>query len=95
MKDISLSTTLPIKLSSRQISYLREVKAEHGLSMASQIRTMIQRTMYGIAGQSVSRANLNDESGRKRTRPITTGNAAYSGCVKELSKIFEKRGKLK
>jgi hypothetical protein len=72
----------------RQISYLRDVKAEHGLSMASQIRGMIQREIYGLGGQSVDRSS---DSEKKRMKPIATDNAAYSSVVREMKCVLEER----
>lgn len=90
---ISPLVTLPVKLTVRQHAHLKEIKVAHGRSMASQIRTLIQHQMYGIGQTAGNQIPNGIESGPKRTLPITTGNAAYSGCMKELSKIFEMRGR--
>ena len=83
--------SLPIKLSVRQYDYLKEIKSEHGIAMAASIRGLIKRDMFGIMGRP---ENRNRES-IKRTRPVTAGSAAYGCVVKEISKIFEARGKSK
>ena len=78
--------SLPIKLSSRQYDYLKEIKSEHGIAMAASIRSLIMRDMFGVGGRSENRSC----ESIKRKRPMTSGSAAYAGCVRDLKKIFKK-----
>lgn len=85
--------SFPVRLSEKQHKHLKEIKREHGISMAAQIRTLIQRDMYGTSGRSEIRGTGSKRS--RSTRSARSGSPGYSACVHELQKVFAKRKEMR
>lgn len=84
--------SLPIKLSTSQYNHLREVKEEHGISMASQIRTMIKHQMYGTGNTGESYTPRERNTTKKKALPVAK-NTQYASCMTELKAVLAKRNR--
>jgi len=88
---ISQLITLPVKLTVRQYTHLKEIKKEHGISMAASIRSLIKMSMYGIYSGCSPQSGAMDMQNNKRQVRGGPSSAGQAAVVAELKRVFARR----
>ena len=80
-----------INLSEDQVAYLKTIKAEHGISMASYIRILLKSDMQrGLTAYSITEERLEVKRTRKTIHKRTI-NPSWIAIKSEMEPILKKR----
>jgi len=81
-----------INLSENQVAYLRTIKAEHGLSMSSYIRTLLKQDMErSLTGYSITEEHHEIRRTSRETIHRRTINPQWIALKSEMEPILAKR----